>query len=49
MRDEKCVKGITLKPERTRHLRRPRRRYKYNIKMGLKEIVCVDWIQLMLD
>jgi len=39
------------KPEKKRPLGRPRRRWEYNIKMDLQEVVCVgvDWIELARD
>jgi hypothetical protein len=39
------------KPEGTRPLRRPRRRWEDNIKMDLQEVGCrgMDWIELAQD
>ena len=39
------------KPERKRHLGRPRSRWKDNIKMDLQEVGCggMDWIDLNQD
>ena len=39
------------KPERKRHLGRPRRRWEYNIKTDLREVGCDpgDWIDLADD
>ena len=39
------------KPEGKRPLGRPRRRWKDNIKMGLREVGCggMDWIELAQD
>ena len=39
------------KPERKRPLGRPRRRWKDNVKMDLKEVGCgsMDWIDLAQD
>jgi hypothetical protein len=42
-------KVLVRKPEGGRPLWRPRRRWKYNIKMDLQEVVCgvMDWIELL--
>ena len=39
------------KPEAKRPLGRPRRRWEYNIKMGLQEVGrgCGDWMELAQD
>jgi hypothetical protein len=39
------------KPERRRHLGRPRRRWEDNIRMDLREVACgcVDWMELAQD
>jgi hypothetical protein len=52
-----CVKEmrnvyiLVSKPEGKRALRRPRLRWRYNIKLDLKEIHCsnVEWILLAQD
>jgi hypothetical protein len=48
---ERCVQGLVGKPERTRPLGRPRRRWEDNIKMDLQEVACGDmhWIGLAQD
>jgi hypothetical protein len=49
--DEKCIKCLCWKPEGKKQLGRPRRRWKDNIRMGLREIGSegVDWIHLAQD
>jgi hypothetical protein len=48
---EKRIQGFGGKPEGKRPLRRPRRRWEYNIKMDLQEVECgvTDWIELAQD
>jgi hypothetical protein len=49
--DEECVHNFGLKTCRKKPLRRPRRRWKDNIKIALKEIWWegVDWIHMAQD
>jgi hypothetical protein len=44
-------RGLVGKPEGKRPLGRPRRRWKYKIKMALQELGCggMDWIELDQD
>ena len=49
MGERRGVYGVLVgKPEGKRPLGRPRRRWKYNIKMDLQEVGCgvMDWIEL---
>ena len=45
------TRSLLGKPEGMRSLGRPRRRWEYNIKMGLQEVGCedVDWIDVASD
>jgi len=47
---ERCIQGLMGKPEGKRLLVKPRRRWKYNIKMDLQEVGCgdMDWIDLRI-
>jgi hypothetical protein len=42
-------KVLVAKPEGKLSLGKPRCRWEENIKMNLKELGCVDWIQLAQD
>ena len=44
-------RDLVGKPVGKRPLGRPRRRWEYNIKMELQEVVCadIDWIELVQD
>jgi len=50
-RDVHLYRVLVGKPEGKRPLRRPRRGWEDNIKMGLREVGCggVDWIELDQD
>ena len=45
------MQGLSGKPDGKKPLRRPRRRWKDNIKMDLQEVGCggMDWIELAQD
>jgi len=52
IREERGVYRVLVrKPERKRPLRKPRRRWEDNIKMGLQKVGCrgMDWIELAQD
>ena len=52
MGESRVVDGVLVeKPEGKRPLGRPRRRWKYNIKMHLQEVGCggTDWTDLAQD
>ena len=48
---ESCAQVLAGKPEGTRQLGRPRRRWEDNIKMDLQEVggSCGDWMELAQD
>jgi hypothetical protein len=48
---ESCAQGLVGKPEGTRPLGRPRRRWEDNIKRDLEEVEvgCVDWMERAQD
>jgi hypothetical protein len=48
---DRCLQGLVGRPERTRPLGRPRRRWEDNIRMDLREIWIdgVNWILLAQD
>jgi len=47
----RCVQHFNWKPWRKRPLGTPRRRFKYNIKIDVKEIVSegMEWVQMAQD
>ena len=49
--EERRIQAFVGKPEGKGPLRRPRRRWKENIKMDLHEVGCgvMDWIELAQD
>jgi len=52
MGDRRVVyRGLVGRPEGKRPLGRPKRRWKDNIKMGVREVGCegMDWIELAQD
>jgi len=52
LRERRGVNRVLVgKPEGRRPLGRPRRRWEYNIKMGLQEVGCggMGWIELAQD
>jgi hypothetical protein len=50
MREGRCVYRVLVgRPEGKRPMGRPRRRWEYNIKIDIREIVIVNWVQLAQD
>ena len=48
MREQKsCIQGFVRKPEERRPFERPRRRWKVNIKMGLRKVGLGAWTGLI--